>query len=220
MKDIKAVIFDLDGTILDTLDDLMLSTNRALQAHGFPVRQRHEIRRFIGHGIEHLIRESLPTDVSQETFENVFQYFKADYLVHASDHTRPYEGILDVMTCLQKRYQLAVVSNKTDPAVKALCAQYFAGMFDVIVGERPDVRKKPAPDSLNEVMKRLHVAKHEVLYVGDSEVDIKTSQNADVPLLLVGWGFRDYEELTAYHVAPVILEPGELLLYLEASSSV
>ena len=188
----KLVIFDLDGTILDTLDDLADSTNVALQMHGFPVRTREEIRVFVGNGILNLIQRAVPTGTSEEKVGEVLADFKQYYGEHCADKTKPYDGIIELLQELRAcGYQTAVVSNKADFAVQELCEQYFPQMFDYVVGEREGVRKKPATDSVNGVLYQLKMDRSNALYIGDSEVDIATAENAQMNHIIVTWGFRD-----------------------------
>lgn len=192
----QLVIFDLDGTILDTLDDLADSTNVALQIHGFPVRTREEIRAFVGNGILNLMQKAVPVGTEEEKVKKVLADFKKYYGEHCADKTRPYEGIVELILQLRADgFKTAVVSNKADFAVQELCEQYFPKMFDYVVGEREGVRKKPAPDSVNEVLKQLGVEREKTVYVGDSEVDVLTAKNAQMNHIIVEWGFRDGEYL-------------------------
>lgn len=192
----KLIIFDLDGTILDTLADLADSLNYALSSGGFPERSIDEVRRFVGNGIGKLVERGLPEGSDRATVERVLATFKAYYGDHCADKTAPYEGILPLLAELkEKGVKLAVVSNKADFAVQSLCAQYFGGLFDMAVGEREGICRKPAPDSVNEVIARLGVSKEVSLYVGDSEVDVQTAKNAEIDCIAVSWGFRDAELL-------------------------
>lgn len=192
----QLVIFDLDGTILDTLDDLADSTNAALQMHGFPVRTRAEVRAFVGNGIQKLIELAVPDGTDADVVQSVLQDFKVYYGEHCADKTKPYDGIMELIGQLRAEgYKTAVVSNKADFAVQELCEQYFPGMFDYVVGEREGVRKKPAPDSVNEVLNKLGMERACAVYVGDSEVDIATAENAKINHIIVEWGFRDRQYL-------------------------
>lgn len=192
----KLAIFDMDGTILDTLDDLTDSINYALSYCGFPEHTKDDVRRFVGNGILNLVKRSVPINVGKEDIEKVFQIFKGYYTLHCRDKTRPYSGIVDVIKTLkEKGYLIAVVSNKADFAVQELCQRYFSGIIDYAVGEREGIKKKPAPDSVMSVMKALNVRPEESIYIGDSEVDIATAKNAGICCITVTWGFRDYEYL-------------------------
>lgn len=188
----QLVIFDLDGTILDTLEDLKESLNAALDAMGYPRRTLEEVRTFVGNGIRKLIERAVPAGTGEVQQQAAYDAFMAHYRVHCADHTKPYPGILPFLEELKARsYRLAVVSNKADGAVQILCGKYFPGIFDCAVGERPGIRKKPAPDAVFEVLERFQLPKDQALYIGDSEVDIETARQADMDCVLVSWGFRD-----------------------------
>jgi haloacid dehalogenase superfamily, subfamily IA, variant 3 with third motif having DD or ED/haloacid dehalogenase superfamily, subfamily IA, variant 1 with third motif having Dx(3-4)D or Dx(3-4)E len=190
------VIFDMDGTILDTLDDLAGSLNTALEQNGLPRRTRGEVRRFVGNGIRKLVERGVPAGTNLPTIDKVHADFTENYRVHCADMTRPYDGITDLIRMLKRNgTRAAVVSNKADYAVQALCARYFDGLFDLTVGEREGIRKKPAPDAIDQILKTLGCDSGRAVYVGDSEVDIETARNADVPCISVDWGFRDRASL-------------------------
>lgn len=191
----KGVIFDLDGTLLDTLHDLYLSTNRALEKTGMPARTEAEVCAFVGNGVEMLIKRALGeehADMLPETLE----VFKKDYSLHSEDNTKPYPGITELLKKLNANgVKCAIVSNKFDGAVKKLSAKYFGNLILCAVGESENVRKKPAPDSVFKVMDNLGLDKSSCVYVGDSDVDILTAKNADIPCISVTWGFRKREFL-------------------------
>lgn len=188
----KLAIFDLDGTILDTLEDLADAVNYALGEHGYPQRTIEEVRRFVGNGIRKLIERAVPTGLTQEEISKVHQTFSAYYQKHCADKTRPYEGIVPLLQRLRAAGCLtAVVSNKADAAVQPLCQQYFEGLFDYAVGEKAGINRKPAPDAVLEVLRCLGVEKMDAVYIGDSEVDIQTAANAGLDSIIVTWGFRD-----------------------------
>ena len=192
MRKYDLAIFDLDGTILDTLADLAGSTNAALAACGYPQRTIDEVCRFVGNGIRKLIERAVPAGTSAEDTDRVFAAFRAHYAQHSMDATRPYEGIAEMLDGLKKAgLQVAVVSNKVDDAVKALCRRYYPGVFAAAVGERPGVRKKPAPDAVDAVLAELGVARGRAAYIGDSDVDIETAKNAGMDGVIVTWGFRE-----------------------------
>ena len=192
----KLAVFDMDGTILNTLEDLADSTNYALKANGLPERTIDEVRRFVGNGIRLLIERAVPTDTDKKLTDKVFDTFKEYYKTHCAVKTRPYDGIKDVLLELRKAGCLtAVVSNKADFAVQDLCKDYFDNLFDFAIGEREGIKKKPAPDSVFEVLSKLNVEKDNAVYVGDSDVDFATSVNAGMDVIMVGWGFRDAEFL-------------------------
>lgn len=193
----KLAIFDLDGTILDTIDDLADSVNYALGKFNLPTRTIDEIRTFVGNGIHRLIERSVPQNTDNEIIEAVYLSFKAYYKRHCADKTKPYDGIVDTILTLRKcGIKTAVVSNKADFAVQQLCNQYFGeDMFDVVFGEREGIKRKPSPDCVNEVVSMLGMDKDEVVYIGDSEVDIKTAENAKIKCISVTWGFRNRRDL-------------------------
>ena len=187
------ILFDLDGTLLDTLEDLRDGVNYALTQRGYPTRSLKEIRTFVGNGARNLITRSLPENPTEEQIDSTLAVFQGYYKDHCQIKTRPYPGVLEALTQISETYPIAIVSNKPDGATKALCAQYFPGVF--ALGERPGCTRKPAPDMLYAAMKEIGVEK--CVYVGDSEVDVLTAQNTGVPCLSVTWGFRDMDVLTA-----------------------
>ena len=212
MNQWKLIVFDLDGTILNTLEDLTVSTNYALSAMGFPVHSMNEIRQYVGNGAHHLFRLALPADTDEETRQKALQIFNSHYSAHCLDHTLPYPGIPDIIQDLRDSgYFTAVVSNKPDYGVQSLCDRFFPGLFDLAVGQREGIRRKPYPDSVNETLEQLHVKKEEALYVGDSEVDIETAENAGIPCILVDWGFRSVETLVQAGAQRIVSSPEELL---------
>jgi len=208
----QLAIFDLDGTLLNTLDDLADSVNYIMGLFGHPTRTLKEVRSFVGNGIRKLIERSAPKDTPEEEIDRMFEAFKEYYGVHCADKTKPYEGIMELLTDLQKQgVKLAVVSNKADYAVKALCEQYFPGYFDEAVGERAGIARKPAPDTVNEVLKNLQIDKSQAVYIGDSEVDVQTAQNAEMDCIAVNWGFRDKEVLEEAGAEIIVSTPAEVL---------
>lgn len=217
----KIVIFDLDGTILNTIDDLTDSTNYALEKNGFAKRNVEEIRSFVGNGIKKLIERAVPVGTNQTDTEKVFTDFADYYKVHCADKTAPYEGIQSALVWLKERgYKLAVVSNKADFAVQDLCRQFFDGTFDYVVGEREGIRRKPYPDSVFEVMRffqnsYLIQEEDRAIYIGDSEVDIKTAENAGIASVLVDWGFRDRDFLVSNGANTVVSNTDDMLEKIE-----
>ncbi len=188
----KLAIFDMDGTILDTLQDLTDSTNAVLSMNGFPARSIHQVRSFVGNGIRRLIELAVPEGSSPETVEKVYKDFLPYYQQHCAVKTKPYEGIISLIKQLREEgCKTAVVSNKADAAVQELCHQYFEGLFDYAVGERTGIAKKPAPDSVFEVLRQLGFKKEDGVYIGDSDVDLATAINAGMDCISVTWGFRD-----------------------------
>lgn len=193
----KIAIFDLDGTLLDTLQDLSDSTNYALESFGYPKRTTEEIRQFVGNGIEKLIERAVPADISPDKRKQVLDRFKTHYAEHCEDHTAPYKGVTELLDHLtEKNLPIAVVSNKIDSAVQSLCRKYFGNRFVFAVGEREGIRRKPYPDSVFEVLAKAGVLPSEALYIGDSEVDIITAKNAGTDMICVTWGFRDRDFLS------------------------
>ena len=185
------ILFDLDGTLLNTLEDLLDATNHALEVCGYPKRTLSELRRFVGNGAENQIRMSLPDGASAEEVQRVLGIYKPYYTNHCQIKTRPYDGIPEALAILKEKYPIAIVSNKPDTAVKALCAGLFPGIF--ALGDTPDCPRKPAPDMVYKACRAIGV--ETCVYVGDSEVDVRTAKNAGVPCLSVLWGFRDRAEI-------------------------
>ena len=209
-------IFDLDGTILNTLEDLADSTNYALKTYGYPERTMDEVRQFVGKGIRKLMERAVPEGTPVEEIDRVHETFTAHYKVHCADKTRPYDGIMELLQNLKKDgCKLAVVSNKADYGVQELCKQYFDGVFDFAVGEREGIRKKPAPDSVNEVLKTLGCSRDRAVYIGDSDVDIQTAANAQMDHIIVEWGFRDVPFLIAKGAKVLVEKPEEILEIVE-----
>lgn len=210
----KLVIFDLDGTILNTLDDLADSLNYALGKNGMQERTADEVRCFVGNGVQKLIERAVPEDTNEAQKQNVLACFKEHYKLHCADKTRPYDGVKEqILKLRQKGCKTAVVSNKSDFAVQSLCQDYFPELFDYVVGEREGIRRKPWPDSVFEVLEKLGIEKEEALYVGDSEVDIKTAQNAGIDLAAVSWGFRDKNFLKEQGAEKIITAPEEIFFF-------
>ena len=188
----QLAIFDLDGTLLDTLADLRQGLNYALATQGFAPRTLPEVRAFVGNGIRNLIMRAVPAGTDEAQIDAVFQAFNPYYAVHCADFTTPYPGILELLRRLRADGVVsAVVSNKPDYAVKTLSEQYFPGLLAASAGAKEDVRKKPCPDSVFEVVRQLGAEALRAVYIGDSEVDIETAKNAGMPCISVSWGFRD-----------------------------
>lgn len=216
MKRYKAIIFDLDGTLLDTLADLAEGTNYALRVNGFPERTIDEIRRFVGNGARKLIERAVPDGQIEAALEKVRQDFDIYYKVHCKDHTGPYPGIMEMLQELvQQGYSLGVVSNKPDFAVQELIPEYFPGIFTSVSGERQGVAKKPAPDLIREAMKNLQADSSNAVYVGDSEVDLEAAANAGIPCISVAWGFKGRRFLEEQHAGTIIEVPAEVFAFLQ-----
>lgn len=211
----KAVIFDLDGTLLNTLEDLKDSVNVILKQHGYPERSLAEIRSFVGNGAGKLIQRALPPGSSQEEVKKCLAEYLLYYGEHSRIKTRPYEGIPELLKELKnKGIQMAVVSNKGENTVKELCEIYFPGYIAAAVGDLEGYKKKPEPDNINRAMKALAVEKEAVIYVGDSDVDIETARNCNLKSVLVSWGFREKGYLEKCGAVNIIDKPEELLDYL------
>lgn len=212
----NTVVFDLDGTLLDTLQDLADATNYALREKGMPERTLDEVRRFVGNGVRLLMIRAIPGGEENPLFEETFALFKSYYGEHCNDHTKPYEGIMELLTELkEKGYAVAIVSNKIDFAVKELSELYFQGIVPVAIGEKEGIRRKPAPDTVFEALKELGRTKEEAVYVGDSDVDIETAKNADMPCISVLWGFRDRAFLEAHGARHYAQKAEDILKYVE-----
>ncbi len=192
----KLVVFDMDGTILNTLDDLKDTLNYALGQYHFPARTLEETRAFVGNGIHKLIERAVPEGTDAQTVEKVFNTFLEYYQIHCMDQTRPYPGIVSLLQSLKEAGLLtAVVSNKADAAVQELCERFFPGLFDFAVGEHEGVQKKPAPDMVQLALRTLGTQASDAVYVGDSDVDLATAKNSGLDGIIVTWGFRDREFL-------------------------
>lgn len=191
---IKTIIFDLDGTLLNTLEDLKEATNFALSKYNYPTRTLEEVRCFVGNGVRKLIERAVPENC--QNVEECLSVFKKNYSEIMYNHTAPYDGILKILSNLKSDgIKIGVVSNKFDSAVKELCKKYFADLIDIAIGQADDVPKKPAPDGVFKAMRELGADKLSTIYVGDSDVDVATAKNAKLPCIGVTWGFRDREYL-------------------------
>lgn len=207
----EAAIFDLDGTLLNTLDDLADSVNHALAACGYPARSREEVRQFVGNGVALLIHRSVPGGTPAVEEERCLEAFRAHYLTNMRHKTAPYPGIPDLLDRLNAAgCAVAVVSNKFDRAVKELCAGYFGGRVPVAIGESSSVRKKPAPDTVFAALRELDLPASRAVYIGDSDVDIDTARNAGMDCISVSWGFRDIPFLKAHGAARIADSPTQL----------
>ena len=205
------ILFDLDGTLLNTLEDLTDATNYVLREFGFPERTAEQVRRAIGNGAANQLRKSAPEGTAVETVEQMLMVYKPYYTAHCQIKTRPYDGIPEALNRLCQRYPVAIVSNKPDSAVKSLCEEYFPGIY--ALGESPECPRKPAPDMVFKAMAAIGADR--CIYVGDSEVDVLTAQNAGMPCLSVLWGFRDKDCLTAHGATHFCEDPKDLLRCLK-----
>lgn len=213
----KAVIFDLDGTLLNTLDDLADSTNYALAKFGYPTRTIEEVRQFVGNGVAKLIERAIPEGKNNPNFEKCLAIFKENYAQNMYNKTAPYNGIIEMLSNLKsKGIKIAVVSNKFDLAVKELCKKYFEEFIDFAAGENEaqGIKKKPAPDTVISVLNEFNFAPEDAVYVGDSDVDIMTAKNSKMPCISVTWGFRDKKFLLENGATILINAPSEIYNHL------
>lgn len=205
-------IFDLDGTLLSTLRDLAASCNYALKHHDMPVRTLEEVRRFVGNGVKKLMERAVPDGLDNPAFDKVYQDFRQHYMIHNLDTTKPYPGIMEMLAELKARGKnIAVVSNKFYAATQTLCRHFFGDLVDVAIGEREDIKKKPAPDTVNEALRQLGADRHKAVYIGDSDVDVMTARNSQMPCISVLWGFRDREFLIAHDATIFVSAPSQIL---------
>ena len=213
---IKAVIWDLDGTLLNTLDDLAASVNAALAMNGMPLRSTEEVRAFVGNGIRNLMMRAVPGGEATPAFDKALEDFPRHYGAHSRDRTRPYDGILEMLDKLSAAgVKHAIVSNKIDFAVKELSRAYFGERMCAAIGDDPSRARKPAPDSVLAAMREMGVTAQETVYVGDSDVDVLTARNAGVPCVAVLWGFRDEACLRAAGAERLARTPDELREIIE-----
>ena len=211
MHKYKTYIFDLDGTLLSTLADLAASTNYALRTHHMPERSLDEVRRFVGNGVKKLMERAIPDGLNNPLFEETFSTFRQHYMQHNLDTTQPYPGIMQLLEQLKAEDKnIAVVSNKFYAATRELCRHFFGDLVPVAIGEREDIRKKPAPDTVIEALRELGVDKEGAVYIGDSDVDIMTAKNSGMPCVSVLWGFRDKEFLLEHGATTLISKPEEM----------
>ena len=211
MHKYKTYIFDLDGTLLSTLADLAASTNYALRTHHMPERSLDEVRRFVGNGVKKLMERAIPDGLNNPLFEETFATFRQHYMQHNLDTTQPYPGIMQLLEQLKTEGKnIAVVSNKFYAATRELCRHFFGDLVPVAIGEREDIRKKPAPDTVIEALRELGVDKEGAVYIGDSDVDIMTAKNSGMPCVSVLWGFRDKEFLLEHGATTLISQPKDM----------
>ena len=207
----RLAVFDMDGTILDTLQDITNSINHALEKNGYPVRTIEEVKSFVGNGLMKLVERAVPPGTSDEKKKKVYDDLIPYYLAHGTDNTKPYKGITDLLKKLRAAgVKCSVVSNKADPAVQILVLKFFDGMFDMALGEKPGVRKKPDPDMTENVLDALGVGKEDAVYIGDSDVDIMTARNSGLDEILVDWGFRSREFLEEHGAKRIVSSTEEI----------
>lgn len=211
----NTIIFDLDGTLLNTLDDLADSVNYALKKNGFPKRTVDEVRRFIGNGVAILMRRAVPDGVSEDEYLSAFGDFKSYYKNNSRNKTMPYAGVTELLAKLQKSgYKLAIVSNKIDFAVKDLRDEFFGGLIEVAIGDSDDTDNKPAPDMVFKALDELGEGVDGAVYVGDTDVDLETAKNAGMDCISVSWGFRSRSELEGYGAAMIADKPDDILNFI------
>ena len=214
---VRAIVFDLDGTLLDTLEDLANAANWALRRNGMPERSLAEIRQFVGNGVRRLIERAVPEGTDEALFERTFDDFKRYYVNHCQERTCLYDGIPELLCVLKERgYRLAIVSNKLQAGVDELYERYFRDTVEVALGEQPQWQRKPAPDMVLEAMKRLGVTADEAIYIGDSDVDMATARNSGLSCISVLWGFRDRDFLVAHGATCFAQRPADVLKILES----
>lgn len=207
----RVALFDLDGTVLDTLDDLAVAVNYALEQEGFPTHTRERVCAYVGNGIGNLIQRAVPSGTSPEITERTLATFRTYYAAHCAVHTKPYDGVLDMLRTLRENgIKTALVSNKADFAVQALAKDYFEGLFDVALGERAEIARKPAPDMVYRVLRELGASTKEAVFIGDSDVDVQTAKNASLDGIFVTWGFRDADCLRAAGATHLVHSTKEL----------
>lgn len=213
----KTIVFDLDGTLLNTLEDLTDSVNHVMRQFHLPEHSIEEIRTYVGNGAAKLIERAIPEGTKNAAYDKILETFRQHYQLHCEDKTGPYDGVLEMLAQLkQEGYRMAIVSNKPDGAVKQLFHKYFSAYVEAAVGEHPGAMKKPAPDMVHQALAELMSDVSHAVYVGDSEVDLQTAANVPMPCISVLWGFRTEEELLAAGAVRenMIRTPQALLPYL------
>ena len=208
----QTYIFDLDGTLLDSLTDLEQSCNYALRTNGMPERTLEEVRMFVGNGVKKLMERAVPNGLDNPLFDKTYQDFRQHYMIHNLDHTHPYAGIEEMLQKLiEAGRHVAVVSNKFYAATQELVAHFFGDKITVAIGERENIRKKPAPDTVNEALRQLGVDRETAVYIGDSDVDVMTAKNSGMPCISVLWGFRSRQFLMEHGATTFVEKPSEIL---------
>ncbi len=195
-ENVNIVIFDMDGTVLDTLEDLTVSVNYVLSKFNMPEHSEEEYRKFFGNGIKYALKCAVTEETPEEVIEEMLPIFREHYNEHCLDRTKPYDGIIELMSMLKANgYKMAIVSNKIDSAVKELNDRFFSEYVDVAIGEKAGIKRKPAPDTVLAALDELGSKKEAAVYIGDSEVDLQTAINSELPCISVLWGFRDKDFL-------------------------
>lgn len=211
----KAVLFDMDGTVLDTVGDLTDAINVSLEKFGFPARSQEEVKSFLGKGPAHFVNCAVPEGTDEKTRQQVLAFYEPYYDSHCQIKTAPYPGVLELLKTLKARsVKLAVISNKQEPAVKALAEQHFDGLLELAVGTSPRIRCKPDPSAVLAAMAELGVEKSETLYVGDMDVDLNTARNAGIDCVGVSWGFLGRKKLEALGAEHIVDNTEQLLEFI------
>lgn len=206
------LIFDLDGTLLYTLEDLKDSVNFALKKYNYPPISLEQTKKFVGNGVKKLVERAIPDGGNNINFEACLNTFKTNYSQNMFNKTQPYEGVTGMLTQLkQKGIKIAVVSNKFDSAAKGLCKKYFGNLIDIVVGQSESIPQKPSPESIFKVIKYFDGNIKNCIYIGDSEVDIQTAKNAGIPCISVSWGYRNRKILEKAGAKIIIDKPSEIL---------
>src|SRR5690554_3017830 len=217
---IKGIIFDMDGTILNTIEDIKISVNHAMRHFNLKEKTLHEVKDGVGSGAINLIEDIVPKGTSKEDIYKIYRVYQDHYDKHSNDHTGPYPGILDLLKHLKNTgYKLAVVSNKLEYLVQELNHQTFKDYFDVSIGETKDIPIKPAPDMLYKALNLLNLSKDEVLFIGDSDVDMMTATNANIKSVGVTWGYRSKEVLLKHKASYIINQANELIKIINKVNS-
>lgn len=211
----KAVLFDMDGTVLDTVGDLRDAINVSLERFGFPPRTEAEVKSFLGKGPAHFVRCAVPQGTDEAVCQQVLAFYEPYYNSHCQISTAPYPGIMALLEALKQRgIKLAVISNKQEPAVKALAQQHFTGLLELAVGTNAQIRRKPDPSAVLAAMAELGVTREETLYVGDMDVDLNTARNAGIDCVGVAWGFMGRQKLEALGAEHIVDRAEELLEFI------
>lgn len=214
MKYYTTAIFDLDGTLLDTLADLTSAVNHTMECFGYPTHSEDDVRRFVGNGLRKLTERAIPDGTANPNYEAAFTELKTYYTAHCKEKTAPYEGILDLLQRLSNEgIAMAIVSNKNDAAVKQLATDFFSDTISVAIGETPQIQKKPAPDTVFAALEELHRSAEESIYIGDSDVDIQTAKNSGMDCISVSWGFRGRTFLEKEGASHIVDTPEEILTF-------
>lgn len=216
-ENVNTVIFDMDGTVLNTLEDLTVSVNYVLSKFNMPEHSEEEYRKFFGNGIKYALKCAVPEETPEEVIEEMLPIFREHYNEHCHDRTKPYDGIIELMSMLRANgYKMAIVSNKIDSAVKELNDRFFSEYVDVAIGEKPGIKRKPAPDTVLAALDELGSKKKAAVYIGDSEVDLQTALNSELPCISVLWGFRDKDFLISKGASVFAETPEEVYDILES----